>query len=75
VLVGGRGYRYGVRVEHGRVGCKSARSVLRSFIATSTTPPGWVCFRGHSSDAWAAACAGVSAPLRNAVIRAYLVAR
>ena len=60
---------YGVKILKGPVACKTARSVLRSFLVTSTSPHGWLCFRGHASQhqTWAASCGR-----RNgALVRAY----
>ena len=69
------GTRYTVRIERGNPSCAMARKVLRAFIVTGkpprglgTPPRGWTCFRGHSGNAWAAACSGG----RYAIIRAYL---
>jgi hypothetical protein len=72
--VGGNDFSYRVRVERGRIACRTARTVLRSFMATSFTARGWKCFRGHGGNTWAAACAGVTGLRRGVIIRAYLIA-
>ena len=72
--VGGNDFSYRVRVERGRIACRTARTVLRSFMASSFTPRGWACFRGHGGNAWAAACTGVTGLRRGVIIRAYLIA-
>ena len=60
------GARYAVRIERGHPTCATAKTVLRTFIATGKAPRSWACFRGHSGNAWAAACAS-----GRAVVRAY----
>src|SRR5262245_24881098 len=70
----GNDFSYRVRVERGRIACTTARTVLRSFMATKVVPRGWACFRGHSANPWAASCAGVSTTRRGIVIRSYLIA-
>jgi hypothetical protein len=61
------GARYTVRIERGHPSCATARAVLHTFIATARSPRGWTCFRGHSGNRWAAACARGS----TAIVRAY----
>jgi hypothetical protein len=60
------GARYTVRIERGHPSCATAKSVLRAFIMTGRPPRAWACFRGHSGNAWAAACAS-----GRAIVRAY----
>jgi NADH:ubiquinone oxidoreductase subunit B-like Fe-S oxidoreductase len=50
---------YSVKIVAGNVSCRTARRVMRTFLAKSASPRGWVCARGHASQAqkWAAACA------------------
>ena len=50
-------YTYQVRVEQGSVSCTDARGTLRRYIVSARTRTAWTCFRGHSGDSWAAACA------------------
>ena len=57
VRVGGNDFTYPVKVLKGNVSCKVARSTLKRFIAGSSSPRGWACFRGHSADRFAAKCA------------------
>ena len=59
-------YTYQVRVEQGSAPCADARRVLRGFVVSATSPAAWTCFRGHSGDSWAAACANGST-----IVRAY----
>jgi len=59
-------YTYQVRVESGSASCADARRILRRYVVTATSPAAWTCFRGHSGDSWAAACAK-----GNAIVRAY----
>ena len=44
---------------------------MRVYIARKAALRGWICFRGHSSDPWAASCARVSPRV---LVRAYLIA-
>jgi hypothetical protein len=74
VRLGGNDFSYRVRVEHGRIVCLTARSVLRSFIVTRRSPHGWACFRGHTGTPWAAACSGFGGLRRGVIVRAYLIA-
>jgi hypothetical protein len=50
---------YSVKIVKGNLSCRTARGVMRAFLARTTTPRGWFCARGHASQAqtWAAACA------------------
>jgi hypothetical protein len=59
---------YGVKVLRGPVACRTARSVLRIFLVGGTSPHGWLCFRGHTSQnqTWAASCSR-----RSSLVRAY----
>jgi hypothetical protein len=59
-------HTYEVRIENRRTPCADGREALRVFVATSSSPGGWTCFRGHASDAWAAACSR-----SDVVVRAY----
>ena len=61
---------YPVRILRGTTSCRTARRVLRTFIADAEAPPGWVCFRGHGSDSWAAKCARTSGAAPRGEIRA-----
>jgi hypothetical protein len=74
VRLGGNDFSYRVRVERGRVGCLTARSVLRSFMLSARAPVGWACFRGHTGSRWAAACSGLRGLRRGVIVRAYLIA-
>jgi hypothetical protein len=62
------GVRYQVKVEEGRVTCKTAKRVATKFARTDRMRParGWVCFRGHGSQP-AASCSGP----HGAVVRVY----
>jgi hypothetical protein len=66
-VIGVHQARYLVRVEAGTMACTTARSGMSRFIATAIPPRRWVCFRGHSAQRWAAACA-----YKGAIVRAYL---
>jgi len=72
VRLGGNDYSYRVKEFLGPAPCRTARSVLRGFIARSTVPHGWFCGRGHSYDRWAASCARTGS--RSTLVRAYLIA-
>jgi hypothetical protein len=50
---------YSVKIVTGSVSCRTARGVMRAFLAKSASPRGWFCARGHASQAqkWAATCA------------------
>jgi hypothetical protein len=66
IRMAGSTVRYRVKVERRAVSCTTARTVLRTFIATKQARRGWACFRGHSSNRWAAACSR-----KTAMVRAY----
>ena len=63
------GIRFQVKVEEGRVSCKTAKRVMTKFGRTDRIRPvhGWVCFRGHGSMPAAASCSGP----HGAVVRMY----
>jgi hypothetical protein len=60
---------YRVRIVKGRATCRTARHVLKVFLAKDVSPRGWFCARGHTSQnqAWAAACGSHA----GAIVRAY----
>jgi hypothetical protein len=64
VRVYGNDFSYRVKVLKGQVSCKVARSTLKHFIAKSSNPRGWACFRGHSADKWAAKCSSTGKALK-----------
>jgi hypothetical protein len=65
--VGYYGISYPVRIERGTVSCKTARLTLRRFLVNGVSPKGWHCFRGHSGNNYAAACARGSRTLIRAL--------
>ena len=65
-VTGSGAFTYDVRIGRGAIACVDARSVLRRYVFAAVAPGGWVCFRGHSADLWAAACSK-----GGAVVRAY----
>jgi hypothetical protein len=60
---------YRVRIVKGPATCRTARRVLKVFLAKDLFPRGWFCARGHASQnqAWAAACGSRA----GAIVRAY----
>ena len=59
-------FTFEIRTESRRAPCADGREALRVFVTSSSSPGGWTCFRGHGSDAWAAACSR-----SGVVVRAY----
>jgi len=66
-VISSHGARYLVRVEQGRMACTTARAGMLRFIATAAAPKRWICFRGHSTQRWAAVCTR-----SGTIVRAYL---
>ena len=60
---------YRVRIVKGPATCRTARRVLKVFLAKNLSARGWFCARGHASQnqAWAAACGSRA----GAIVRAY----
>lgn len=64
-------YMFPVKVETGEESCDTALGTLRTFMIENQIPDGWVCFRGHGQDLWAATCARPTETDPEVVIRAY----
>jgi hypothetical protein len=66
------GTSYPVKVTRGSVRCTIAKAVMLRFLDRQSSARGWLCFRGHSTDAWAASCAGLpGGPRQGVLVRAY----
>jgi len=42
-------YRFSIRVEHGKVSCKTARAVMRKALVRNARVEGWHCFTPPAS--------------------------